>query len=220
VADSRLVDARLVADRRSLRRLGVPPGWARKLQDGDRFRSVLKILDRLPSVDLDPETRVVAVVGAPAVVRLEAGRTAVDLPIGDGPRPVAVVVPGATPPEVVAEHARQRPVVVAVEAGVDADVATVRETVRRLGAGIVIAVVDAHDPVDVTEAWIDGLGGVDALAIEGAAQVAAPAAVLRLELPVIRLDGIPVDRLGWAALLCARLAELDETRTDDHWRAG
>ena len=27
-----------------------------------------------------------------------------------------------------------------------------------------------------------------------------------LELPVVRLDGIPVDRLGWAALLCARAA--------------
>ena len=223
VADSPVdrdrIDARLVADRRALRGLGVPAGWTRRLRDGDRFGAVLRMLDRLPAVDLDTDTAVVAVIGAPAVVRLEAGRTAVDLPDGDGPRSVAVVSAAALRSEshldVIAEGARNRPVVVAIEAGLDGDADAVREALLRLGAGIVIAVVDAHEPVERTEAWIDGLGGVDALAVEGAVQVAAPAAVLRLELPVVRLDGIPVDRLGWAALLCARLAELDGNNGDD-----
>jgi hypothetical protein len=214
------VDARLVADRRALRGLGVPSGWTRRLRDGDRFGAVLRMLERLPAVDLDTNTAVVAVVGSPAVVRLEAGRTAVDLPVGHGPRPVAVVGPdlvNTSPGDLarIAESARSRPVVVAIEAGLDADADAVRETLRQLGAGLVIAVVDAHEPVERTEAWIDGLGGVDALAIEGASQVATPAAVLRLELPVIRLDGIPVDRLGWAALLCARLADLDGHHSDE-----
>jgi hypothetical protein len=46
---------------------------------------------------------------------------------------------------------------------------------------------------------------VDALAVEGAAAASDLAAALQLDLPVVRLDGIPVDQVTWSALLCARL---------------
>ena len=83
---------------------------------------------------------------------------------------------------------------------------------------VVIAVVDAHRSIEDTTRWIEALDTVDAVALEAALDVSDPAAVLQLELPVIRLDGIAIDRIGWAAVLCAQLtagpvpvgAEIDE----------
>jgi hypothetical protein len=81
----------------------------------------------------------------------------------------------------------------------------VLDTLTTVQVGAVIAMVDAAAPLEVTQRWVDALGQVDALALEGATSVSDPAAVLQLGLPVVRLDGVPVDRVTWTALLCAQL---------------
>jgi hypothetical protein len=96
------------------------------------------------------------------------------------------------------------PVVLAVQTD-GADAGLVLDTLTTVGAGAVIAVVDAATPLETSQRWLDALGQVDALALDGASAVTDPAAALQLGLPVIRLDGIPIDRVTWAALLCAGL---------------
>jgi hypothetical protein len=96
-------------------------------------------------------------------------------------------------------------VVVAVEADSSAELSTALETLQSVRAGAVLVVVDAGAPLERTRHWLDALGQVDALAVTGAGSVPEPAAVLQLGLPVVRLDGIPLDRATWAALLCAQL---------------
>jgi hypothetical protein len=189
----------------------VPTAWTRQLRPGDRFTAVLRMLERMPEVDIDPATRVVAVVGPADAVLLEAHRTALDLPTqtsaGLAPRPV-VHVPATAGAERAAALAEARlvgDVVVAVEAPVDpAGAAQAIEALQAVGAGAVIAVVTA-DALDGAQALLDALGQVDALAVEGTGNTAQPAGVLQLGLPVVRLDGIPVDRYTWTAVLLAQL---------------
>ena len=205
-------DPQLTADRRALRGLGVPAAWTRQLRPGDRFTAVLRMLERMPEVDIDPATRVVAVVGPAASVLLEAHRTALDLPVqtgtGTAPRPV-VRVPAAAGAERAAALTEARlvgEVVVAVEAEPDAaGAARAVEALQTIGAGAVIALVDAEQGLEQAQAFVDALGQVDALAVEGTAPGSGPAAVLQLGLPVARLDGIPVDRYTWTAVLLAHL---------------
>jgi hypothetical protein len=161
----------------------------------------------MPDVDIDPATRVVAVVGPSASVRLEAHRTALDLATGPAPRPV-VVVParaGAERGAALTEARHLGDVVVAIEA--DGDYGTLRavESLQTVDAGAVIALVSAADPIERSQAMLDALGQVDALAVEGTASADEPAAVLQLGLPVVRLEGIPVDRFTWTAVLCAQI---------------
>jgi hypothetical protein len=204
-------DSHLATDRRALRALGVPMAWTRQLRPGDRFTAVLRMLDRMPEVDIDPATRVVAVVGPASSVLLEAHRVALDLPVptttGPAPRPV-VVVPAAAGAERAAALAEARllgDVVVAIEADGDGEVPVAVEALQSAGAGAVIAIVSAADAIECSQAYLDALGQVDALAVEGTAAAAEPAAVLQLGLPVVRLDGIPIDRYTWTAVLCAQL---------------
>jgi hypothetical protein len=198
-------DARAAADRRTLRALGIPIAWTRLLRPGDRFSEVLRMLERMPQDDIDPTTPVVAVVGPAEMVRLEAHRMALDVATGDEPRPV-IVVPASGPDRAAALACtlQREPIVLAVEAD-DDDTSAVVEILAAVQAGAVIAVVDAAAPLGRTQHRLDGLGQVDALVVHGATEVADPAAVLQLGLPVIRLDGIPVDRVTWTALLCAQL---------------
>jgi hypothetical protein len=199
-------DRRTAADRRILRALGVPVAWTRLLRPGDRFSEVLRMLERMPVDDIDPATTMVAVVGPATSVRLEAHRTALDLAVGDEPRPV-VVVPAAVGTDraaAVARALRSGPVVLAVEVDGD-DPSVVLDTLTTVQAGAVIAVVDAAAPLERTQRWLDALGQVDALVVDGATAVSDPASVLQLGLPVIRLDGIGVDRVTWTALLCAQI---------------
>src|SRR6185295_2062314 len=123
------------------------------------------------------------------------------------PRPV-VAVPAAAGAERAAALAEARllgDVVVAIEADGDVDVPVAVEALQAIGAGAVIAIVSAVEPVDRSQAHLDALGQVDALAVEGTAASGEPAAVLQLGLPVVRLDGIPIDRYTWTAVLCAQL---------------
>ena len=203
---NRQTDPRTTADRRTLRALGVPPAWTRRLRTGDRFAEVLRMLERMPDSDIDPDATVVAVVGPAGGVQLEAHRTAIDLATDAGPRPV-VVVPATVGTEratAVARALRSGPVVLAVESAGD-DAGLVLDTLTTVQAGAVIAVVDAAAPLERTQRWLDALGQVDALVLDGATTVPDPAAVLQLGLPVVRLDGVPVDRVTWTALLCAQL---------------
>jgi hypothetical protein len=161
----------------------------------------------MPEVDIDPDAAVVAVVGPPGVVVLEAHRTALDLPVGNQPRAVVTIgaEDGPEREQAVASARRTRPVVVAVEVADYGDADSVRSLLRSVHAEAVIAVVDARRRVEDTTHWLEALERVDALAVDGGLDVPDPAAALHLELPVIRLDGIPLDRFGWTALLCAWL---------------
>ena len=93
----------LAEDRQTLRDLGIPAAWTRRLQPGDRFTSVLGILDRMPQLDVSADSAVIAVVGPPDVVQLSVpARRTVAGPLGvrvhrrrDFDR---VVRPAASPP--------------------------------------------------------------------------------------------------------------------------
>jgi hypothetical protein len=207
-------DPRLLVDRTALRGLGVPASWTSALPAGDRFSAVLSMLDRLPVPDVDPDADVVAVVGPAGTVRLEAHRTAVDLAVGDRPRPVVTVPASGRGHEAALLRARETPgVVVAVPAEALHDADAVNATLRALGATAVVVVVEAQRPLEETRRWLAALDRVDAIAVEGAGASAEPAAVLHLGRPVVRLDGIPIDAVTWAALLCARLAGGDAAGT-------
>ena len=190
-----------------MRALGVPAAWTRQLRPGDRFSAVLRMLDRMPEVDIDPTTRVVAVVGPASSVLLEAHRAALDLATGAAPR-LVVHVPGTAGAERAAALAEARllgDVVVAIEADAAGHVPVAVEALQTVGAGAVIAIVSAADALERSQAYLDTLGQVDALAVEGTGAATEPAAVLQLGLPVVRLDGIPIDRYTWTAVLCAQL---------------
>jgi hypothetical protein len=205
-------DPQLAADRSGLRALGVPTAWTRQLRPGDRFTAVLRMLDRMPEVDIDPAIRIVAVVGPASSVLLEAHRTALDLTVetAAGPVPRTVVhVPAAAGAERATALTEARligDVVVAIEAdALPGGAERAVEALQAIGAGAVLAIVRAGDGLERAQAFLDALGQVDALAVEGTGGSAEPAAVLQLGLPVVRLDGIPVDRYTWSAVLCAQL---------------
>jgi hypothetical protein len=205
---------RLLADRTVLEELGLPADWAARMRDGDRFAAVVGVLDRMPEPDIDPHAPVVAVVGPAAVAELEAHRTALDLPVGTRPRAVvAVPANGAEERRSAIAAARNiRPVVIAVETDGYHDPGAARKVLRSVQADCVIAIVDATLPITETARWLEEFEHVDALAVDGALEVPDPAAVLGLDLPVVRLDGVPIDRFGWTALLCAHLVARDPAR--------
>ena len=69
----------------------------------------------------------------------------------------------------------------------------------------VIVVLDAHDELADARRWLFSLGDVDAIALDGVSTSPTPALMMQLGVPITRLDGIPIDRLTWTALLCAQL---------------
>ena len=60
-------------------------------------------------------------------------------------------------------------------------------------------------PEDIA-AWSDSLGGLDALALERLDETVSPASVLRLGIPVARVEGQKATPALWAVLLAERLA--------------
>jgi hypothetical protein len=184
------------------------------LRGGDRLSAVLRILEGLPQSDVDRSTPVVAVVGPTGAAQFEAHRLALDLHVGNQPRPV-VVVParGSGRVAAMATVHRLETCIVAIECQDGSDLDAVLEALEVVEPSAVVAMVDAGAPVAATQEWLDALQTVDLLTVDGAVDAAQPAAVLRLGLPVLRLDGTVVDRTAWAALLTARLeaADADET---------
>jgi hypothetical protein len=157
---------------------------------------------------------VIAVVGPADVVEWEAHRTALDLPNSGRPRAVTLVSGevGIDRRAAIARSMRIRPVVISVPIEGYNDPEGARRLLTNIKAEAVIAVVDASRPLTEIAAWIQALEQVDAIALDGALDAEHPAAVLGLNVPVIRIDGIAVDRIGWAALLCAQLAAIDASR--------
>jgi hypothetical protein len=204
----------LTADRAALRALGVPAAWTEQLHAGDRFGSIVAMLSRLPEPRIREDAAVIAVVGPADVVELEAHRTALELPTSGRPRAVTLI-PGAVGVDrraAIARSKRIRPVVISVPIDGYDDPSGTRTILANIKAEAVIVVVDASRPLAEITAWVQALEQVDAIALDGALDLRSPAAVLGLDVPVIRVDGIAVDRIGWAALLCAQLAALDASR--------
>jgi hypothetical protein len=199
-------DTGLVEDRRLLRELGVPSAWTRRLRGGDRFSAVLRMLDRMPDAELDADLPVVAVVGPAGTVQWEAHRAALDLAAEDRPRPVVLVPRDQHGRGVaIARSHRLGVCVAAVETDGYGGDPGLTETLQAVAAEAVIAIVDARAPIEASQTWLDALGQVDAIVVVNAAETTEIAAPLQLGVPVIRLDGVPVDRVTWTAVLCARL---------------
>jgi hypothetical protein len=62
-------------------------------------------------------------------------------------------------------------------------------------------VVEASRKPEDLAAWADMLGGLDVLAVNGAADSVTPESVLRLGVPVGRLDGAAATRSRWAEIV-------------------
>ena len=208
-ADCLSAEILLAADRRVLRGLGVPASWTRRMRAGDRFSSVLRMMSRMPALAIDPEAPAVAVVGLRDEVVLEAHRVAIDLAAGTTPRPVVVVpAQGSLEHDTAVVEARTLHELVAAVVVDDHGLIGAEKahaTLREIRAHAVIAVVDAKRPLRDNAAWVEAIGRVDALVVVNGTSVADPARALALNLPIIRLDGIPVDHVTWTALLCAQL---------------
>ena len=67
-------------------------------------------------------------------------------------------------------------------------------------------VVGADRKNEDIAAWSDALGGIDALAVEHLDRTTSPASVLRLGIPVARVEGQKATPALWAVLLAERLA--------------
>ncbi len=102
---------------------------------------------------------------------------------------------------------RERPSVVVIDTELAAEKpAWAYHVLAALEPEATWGVVDATRKTEDVAAWISGLGGVDALAVNDIDATASPAAVLQLDVPVGRIDGRPATPALWAALLTERVA--------------
>ena len=102
---------------------------------------------------------------------------------------------------------RDRPSVVVIDADLCAEKpAWAYHVLAALEPEATWGVVDATRKTEDVAAWVDGLGGVDALAVNELDATVSPAAVLQLDVPVGRIDGRAASPSLWAALLTERLA--------------
>jgi hypothetical protein len=67
-------------------------------------------------------------------------------------------------------------------------------------------VVGADRKTEDVEAWAEGLGGLDALALEHLDATVSPASLLQLGIPVARLEGQKATPALWAVMLAERIA--------------
>jgi hypothetical protein len=76
---------------------------------------------------------------------------------------------------------------------------------QALEPGAVWGVAGATHKSEDVAAWADGLGGMDALAMEDMASTVSPARALATGIPVACLDGQRATPALWAALIAGRL---------------
>jgi hypothetical protein len=160
------------------------------------------------------------VAGAGAQARELAGAAAVEM--GSDPAEVAVasldpraegVVPGQAcvrSAEEAAELApgwrRSRAAVVVVDAPVtDTHRSWATHVITSLRPTAVWGIVDATHKAEDIGAWAHALGGIDALAVENLGASVSPATVLRVGIPVARLDGRPASASRWTATIVDRM---------------
>ena len=180
-------------------------------------------LSRLPAAPEMPKGigSVVAVVGE----RQAALALARDLSAEAGLDPDAVTIatrkrlPARTPENLVINGSddalekrrswrrRERPSVVVIDTDLCADKpAWAYHVLAALEPEATWGVVEATRKTEDVAAWVVGLGGVDALAVNDLDATTSPAAVLQLDVPVGRIDGRTATPSLWAALLTERLA--------------
>lgn len=204
-----------------LARLGVPAQYIPATFDDDGLdKSLLAAFKKLPKAPEIVPSRgaIVAVVGD----RNEAMKVAEDLCEKWGREGETVVVAsragGPRNDESIirntrhAENSRRSwsrrdiPTVVAIDA--DAGSANVAWAGRMLAAFEPIAtwgVADATRKAEDIAAWADALGGVDALALNGASRTVSPASVLATGIPVDSVDGHGATPAYWTSLITERL---------------
>jgi len=184
--------------RAELERLGVP---AHLLGTGPvTLGGVLGRLPRPPAPPRGPG-QLLVVVGEGDGPRAVARTLAVRWGLPDG----CVHEPDVAGPVVVPPREPTSPQVVAVRVGTEHhDRALAAHALAAIAPDQVWAVTDARTkPADVTS-WVTAVGAerrVDALAVQGLLDTAAPGTVLEPGLPVAWVDGVPASRLVWAAAL-------------------
>jgi len=207
-------------DLEALARLGVPvERLALPLRtDEPATVALVRLLEQLPAPPPMPQGQgaVLAVVGlrteARALAAVLAGRT------GGGADDVVVVGRGRGVELRTVEEAeerrrawrrRKRPTLVVVDAPFSIDPDTwAAEVLAALEPVVALGQVDAGRKPEDVRAWADGLGGLDALAVDGLDATTTPAAVLGAGIPVALLDRQAATPARWAALLTDRLAAL------------
>jgi hypothetical protein len=206
----------------TLARLGVPPKFVPRGVQGARLRSALiESLSTLPAPDPVPDAQgvVIAIVGIGSRPVMLARALAEE----HGYDPDNVVVASSTELSDVpswlqlndAETAderrrswrrREHATFVAVSItglGISSDWA--HGVLDRLEPTQVWAIATAATKPEDIQAWTERLGGVDVLALERLDDTTSPAAVMRLPVPIGRLDGAPATALRWAELLLAQI---------------
>ena len=205
-------------------KMGLPASYVPAAPSTAAFEAALRSsLSRLPVAPALPKTTgsVLAVVGERAAA-LELAR---ELSAEAGLDPDAVTIasrrrlPARTPENLVITSTddalekrrswrrRSRPSVVVIDAELSADKpAWAYHVLAALEPEATWGVVDATRKTEDVAAWVSGLGGVDALAVNDIDATTSPASVLQLDIPVGRIDGRPASPALWAALLTERLA--------------
>jgi hypothetical protein len=208
----------------ALVKMGLPATYVPAVPSPAALEAALRAsLTRLPEAPAMPRSTgsVVAVVGE----RNAAMEIARDLSAQAGLDPDSITVatrkrmPARTPEHLVingSEEAaerrrswrrRERPSVVVIDAELGRDKqGWAYHVLAALEPSATWGVVDATRKTEDVAAWVNGLGGVDALAVNDLDATVSPASVLQLDVPVGRLDGRPASPALWAALLTERLA--------------
>ncbi len=101
---------------------------------------------------------------------------------------------------------RSRAAVVVVDAPMTARPSWATHLITALRPTAVWGIVDATCKTDDIAAWADALGGLDALALKNLGATVSPAAVLRLGIPVVQLEGQHASAMLWSAIVVDQVA--------------
>ena len=203
-----------------LTRRGLPPALLPSGPDAAGRAALVAALDRLPAVPTLPLGRaaVVATVGE----REEALELAIRVSEEHGADPDEILLasPGyrgrriaawrrmSTVDEAVSARRswrrRTNVTVIAVEAPVHGDEADWAASIlAALEPNLAWGIVHAGAKTEDLAWWVDRLGGIDALSVNGTARTVTPGGVLSLGIPVGLLDGEEATSEGWASILLA-----------------
>lgn len=209
--------AALTAPTRALLELGLPDSMLpADMSPGMAVAALLRSL-HLPAVPPLPwqPGAVTVIVGERRAAARLAADVAAELHLSK--RDIWVAEPGpegrpgrlVTPADAAAERRSWAgaPTVVALTAPAGArDARWAASMLDALEPAAVWGTVGADRKCEDVEAWAESLGGLDALALEHLESTVSPASVLRLGIPVARLEGQKATPALWAVLLAERIA--------------